>query len=101
MNDALAIDGFLIVGDVQHAPHESPIGFPARFHAGITVHGWVGKLVSVEAAFGTLGHKDSVFGLLCMHEPEHFGTEVFASIRPTQATTGNSAEPEVYAGYLC
>ena len=83
IHDALTINGFLIISDVQHAPHEGPVGFAACFHPAATVHGWIRQLVSVETTFGSLGHDNCVFRLLCLHEREHFGTEVFASVRPT------------------
>nr|GFC86020.1 hypothetical protein [Tanacetum cinerariifolium] len=48
-----------------------------------------------EAAFRAHGHDDRVLHLLGFYQTQNFGTEVFFTVGPAQATTRNVAETQI------
>ena len=50
-----------------------------------------------ETAFGPDRHDDGIFHLLGLDQAEDLGAEILRPVGPTQATTGDLAEPQVHA----
>ena len=71
-----------VVGDVEQAGDEEPVA-RLDFVAQLRRVGW--RLLHDEAALRARRHDHRVLHLLRLHQPEHFGAEVFAAIRPANA----------------
>ena len=78
--DHLAIDD--VIGDVEEARDKRLVTGDTVFKDFVTTacRHPLGK----ETALGAGRYDDRIFYDLGLHQPEHFGTEIFAAIGPTQ-----------------
>ena len=79
-----------IVGDIEKPGHEQGVALDT---VGADVPG---RLLDDESALRADRHDDRVLHRLRLDQSEHFSAEVFAAIRPTQATAGHLAEPQMH-----
>ena len=87
---------FQVVGDVQQAGNKDPVA-GNRLGLDFITAAAQRQAARHEAAFGTHRHNDRVFHLLGFYQAQHFGAEVFFTVRPAQAATGHVAEAQVHA----
>src|SRR5699024_12279724 len=90
----------LVVSNVQHSAHEGPITVTSGRDPRISVNAAIRQAMRKEFAFRTLRHDHSILRLLRLYQRQNFGTEIFASIRPSQTASGDGAKPEVHARNL-
>ncbi len=84
-----------VVGDVQQAIDETLVAGHALGEPGVTVDRRVRQLLGEETTLGADRHDHGVLHHLRLDQAQHFGAEVFATVRPAQATTGHRAEAQV------
>ena len=63
----------------------------------IAILGRIGQLLGVKAAFCAAWYDHCVFDPLGLHQPEDFGAEIIAPIRPSKAATRNRASTQMNA----
>ena len=85
-----------IIGDIQQRANEDLVARDAFFLLGFAV-GVFRHAFAHKAAFRTNGHDYRVFHLLRFNEAQHFGTEIFKTVRPAQAATRHFATAQVNA----
>ncbi len=84
-----------VVGDVEQAVDEALVAGHALGEPCIAVHRRIRQLLGEEAALGADRHDHGVLDHLCLDQTQHLGAEVFATVRPAQAATGNRAEAQM------
>src|SRR5581483_9446889 len=85
-----------VVGDVQQPVDEQAVAGYTLGELRIAVAA-DRRALDEEAAFGTHRHDDGVLDHLCLDESEHFGAEILAAIRPTQAAARDGPEAQMHA----
>ena len=83
-----------VVGYIQKTPDQRLI---ARDHFSLLCFALGRHALDDESAFGPHRNDDRVLHLLCLHEPEHFGAEILAPIRPANAAARNISHAQVHA----
>ena len=78
---------------IEQAADEQAV---TRLHLGPQLGRVGGRLLHHEPALGARGHDHCVLDALGLHEPEHFGAEVFTAIRPSQPTARDLARAQVH-----
>ena len=75
-----------VVRDVQHAAQQRLVSFDAL----ALEHRPIGRrILHHESAFGSHRHDDHVLHVLRFHQAENLRAEVFATIRPSDSSTGD------------
>ena len=92
--DDLAFDD--VVGDVEQRRDEGAIALDA-FALHLFAAGAGGHALGHEAALGADRDDQRVLDVLRLHQAQHFGTEVFAAIRPANAAASHLAHAQVNA----
>ncbi len=85
-----------IVGHVQQGGNEGPVAGNPFGHPRFAV-GRRRQLLADEAAFGAHRDNHRVLDLLRLDQTQHFGTEVFHTVRPAQAATRHFRTAQVHA----
>ena len=86
-----------VVGDVEQAGDEHPVGGLALLEPGLAVDRRVGQVLGVEPALGPGRHDDGVLDHLRLDQPEDLGAEVLAPVGPAQPAAGDRPEAQVHA----
>ena len=89
--------GHPVVGDVEQAGDEHPVGRLALLQPRLAVDRGVGQLLGVEPALGAGRHDDGVLHHLRLDQAEDLGAEVLAPVAPAQPAAGDRAEAQVHA----
>ncbi len=85
-----------VVGDIQQPANEYLVAGDAAGLAHLA--GFVGRRVlDHEPALGADRHDDRVLDHLRLHQPEHFGTEILAPVRPAQPAACHLATAQMHA----
>ena len=84
-----------VVGNVEQARDEDPVAGNAL---GLDLVAATAQRQTArqETTLGSHRHDHRVLHLLGLDQAEHFGTEVFFTVRPAQATAGNVAKAQVH-----
>ncbi len=91
--DDLLLDD--VVGDVEQTANQRLI---ARDHLSLLRLAIAGQRASDhESALGADGHDHGVLDLLRLHQPEHLGAEVLATVRPADASARDVSHPQMHA----
>ena len=101
-HDLLRVDHFGpddIVSDRQQRADEQLVAGLAFDQPAIAVTHRIGKLLGIEAAFGSGRHNYRILDPLGLHQAQHFGAEVIAPVRPAQPAARNRAGAQVDAFY--
>ena len=85
-----------IVGDRQQRADIDAVGFGAFGQPRIPVGGRR-QLLGIKPALGTGGHDHGVLHLLRLDQPQHFGAEIVAPVRPAQAAARDGPAAQVDA----
>ena len=85
-----------VVGDVQQGLDEQLVAGDAfgQHRIAVARHR---RLLDEEPALRADRHDHGVLHHLCLHQPQHLGTEILAPVRPAQAAAGHRAEAQVHA----
>lgn len=85
-----------VVGDVQQAGNEDAVARHA-FGGDLVTAAAQRQAARQEAALGADRHDYRVLHLLGFYQAQHLGAEVFLTVGPAQATTGDVAKAQVHA----
>ena len=91
--DDLAVDD--VVGQFQQGADVELVTVPDLVEAGVPVQ--PGDALGDEAALGAGGHDDRVLDHLGLHQAQHLGAVILATIRPANAAAGHLAAAQVDA----
>jgi len=83
-----------VVGDVEEAGDEGLVAGHALSQPRVAVGG-VGELLAEERALRADRHDHGVLDHLRLHQAQHLGAEVVATVRPAQAAARDRAEAQV------
>ena len=85
-----------VVGQVEQAAQEGLVARDAFAHPRFAI-ARRRRVLHDEAAFRADRHDHDVLHHLRLHQPEHFGAEILAAIRPAQAAARDASAAQVHA----
>ena len=86
-----------VVGNIQHATDEGLIGFHPILLQLLSV---IGLPLDDEAALGTGWHDDRVLYLLRLHQTQHLGAIVLATVRPAQPAASHRPASQMHPFHI-
>ena len=86
-----------VVGHRQQRADEYLVAGLSFGQPALAILGRIGQVLGIEAALGAGRHDHRVLHALRLHQPQHFGAEIVAAVRPAQAATRHRPGAQVDA----